>query len=106
MKRIMILAATVVLLASAIADAETIKPGETREVSGVLKAVELQSRTVVLDSPTPKGLLTVGCVVKTDATVRVKGKAAKLESLAVGKKARIRYTRVGDQLMLLSISSE
>lgn len=101
MKRIVLVLALSLLAAFALA--ETIKPGETREATGVIKAVTLASRTVVIDAPTAKGPLTIGAVAGADAKITISGKPGKMEALAIGKQASMKYTREGDTLKLLAL---
>lgn len=103
MKRTALTLALALILSASAAWAETIKEGQIREAVGVIKAVTLASRTVVVDAPTAKGALTIGAVADAATKFTISGKPGKIEALAVGKSAAIKYTRVGDALKLLSL---
>lgn len=81
----------------------TIKPGESREISGALTSVDVAGRAVVVTSALNKNEYRVGVTVPEKAMVRYKGKETELEKLPVGNRTRLLYTREGDRLLAVEL---
>ena len=78
--------------------------GEVRDVVGKVVAVELGSKTIVMETPAGKSVMTVGAEVPDKATITA-GKATKsLSDIKVGDKIRMKYVREEDRLVVQSIA--
>jgi len=78
--------------------------GAVRDVVGKVVAVEAGSRTIVMESPVGKTIMTVGAEVPDKASITA-GKVAKsLSDIKVGDKIRMKYVREEDKLVVQSIA--
>lgn len=82
----------------------TIAPGQVRSVEGKVSAVDAAGRAVVVEIPSGKGPLAVGVTLDKSVAPKVAGKPAKLEDVAVGKRARLKYTRKDGELVGLDLN--
>ncbi len=77
---------------------------EVKDVVGKAVAVELGSRTIVMEATLGKSILTVGAEVPDKASITA-GKVAKsLSGIKVGDKIRMKYVREEDKLVVQSIA--
>ena len=71
---------------------------------GKVVAVELGSKTIVMDTTVGKSVMTVGAEVPDKASITA-GKVAKsLSGIKVGDKIRMKYVREEDKLVVQSIA--
>jgi hypothetical protein len=105
MKRFGIVTALALVLAGMafVADASTIKPGEVRIATGKVSAIDSASNALVMESPTSKGMMTVGVTMKKGASIMEKSRAISLGDLKVGKTVALRYTRENGRLIGMSV---
>jgi len=100
----LLVAVAAALVVVGLITAATLEKGASRELVGKVTAVESGSRTIVMDAPVGKGLMTVGAEVP-DKTSITAGKAAKtLSDIKVGDKIKMRYVRQEDKLVVQSIA--
>ena len=86
------------------ATAGTIGEGQVRVVEGKISAVDPKARAVVVEVPSKKGDMTVGVTLEQAVTPKSDGKPVNLEDVAAGNRARLKYTRKGDQLVGLELT--
>ncbi len=78
--------------------------GEIRDMVGKVVAVELGSKTIVMDATVGKSVMTVGAEVPDKASIMAGNVAKKLSDIKVGDKIRMRYVREEDKLVVQSIA--
>ncbi len=78
--------------------------GEVRDMVGKVVAVELGSKTIVMDTTVGKSVMTVGAEVPDKASITAGNVAKKLSDIKVGDKIRMRYVREEDKLVVQSIA--
>jgi len=78
--------------------------GEVRDMVGKVVAVELGSKTIVMDTTVGKSVMTVGAEVPDKASITAGNVAKKLSDIKVGDKIRMRYVREEDKLVVQSIT--
>lgn len=78
--------------------------GEVRDMVGKVVAVELGSKTIVMDTTVGKSVVTVGAEVPDKASITAGNVAKKLSDIKVGDKIRMRYVREEDKLVVQSIA--
>ena len=78
--------------------------GEIRDMVGKVVAVELGSKTIVMDATVGKSVMTVGAEVPDKASITAGNVAKKLSDIKVGDKIRMRYVREEDKLVVQSIA--
>ncbi len=83
---------------------DALAKGEVRDMVGKVVAVELGSKTIVMDTTVGKSVMTVGAEVPDKASITA-GKVAKsLSGIKVGDKIRMKYVREEDKLVVQSIA--
>jgi Cu/Ag efflux protein CusF len=82
----------------------TLAKGEVRDVAGKVIAVELGSKTIVMEAPAGKSIMTVGAEVPDKASITAGRVAKKLSDIKVGDKIRMKYVREEDKLVVQSIA--
>jgi len=92
-----------VALAPWLGRADTVQPGQTRVVTGVITAIDVAHRSVVLEVPAPKGDMTIGVTLATGVEPQTNGAPLPLSQVAVGASAELRYTREDGRLIGLRL---
>jgi Cu/Ag efflux protein CusF len=78
--------------------------GEVRDMVGKVVAVDLGSKTIVMDTTVGKSVMTVGAEVPDKASIKA-GKVAKsLSDIKVGDKVRMKWVREESKLVVQSIA--
>ncbi len=88
-----------------VADASTIRPGEVRMATGKVVAIDWDASSLVMESPTGKGMLTVGVTMKKGALIRKNKRAVGLADLKEDEPVTLKYTRDNDRLIGLEIAA-
>ena len=78
--------------------------GAVRDVVGKVIAVELGSKTIVMEAPVGKSIMTVGAEVPDKASITAGKVTKKLSDIKVGDKIRMKYVREEDKLVVQSIA--
>ena len=64
---------------------------KTYQMTGKITAIELASRTVVVEVPVGKGMFTVGGPLSAKAAVRKQGRTAQLQDFKVGDRVTVEW---------------
>lgn len=83
--------------------AATLESGQDRTAEGVVSAVDIAHRAIVIEVPTPKGDLTVGVTLEEGVTPRGRGGPVALGDVQIGEKARLKYARRNGRLVGLDL---
>lgn len=103
MGRLVVAVAAGLVILGLIAGAALAK-GEVKDVVGKVVAVELGSKTIVMDTTVGRSVMTVGAEVPDKASITAGNVAKKLSDIKVGDKIRMKYVREEDKLVVQSIA--
>jgi hypothetical protein len=78
--------------------------GAVRDIVGKVIALELGSKTIVMEAPSGKTVLTVGAEVPDTASITAGKVSKKLSDIKVGDKIRMKYIREEGRLVVQSIA--
>ncbi len=78
--------------------------GEVRDMVGKVVALESGSRTIVMEAPLGKRVLTVGAEVPEKASITAGKVAKRFSDLKVGDTIRMRWVQEEDKLVIQSIA--